>query len=455
MIKSIGGQLGGLIKDKGLKGDLIRGGAGSIAIKLASTVLGLLTGVFVARALGPEHYGIYAYVMALVSLLSLPALFGLPSLIVRETAKAQAHEQWGLMRGLWRWSSTFTGGLAVFIAIVAFFAALLVAGRFSAEQLQTMFWGVLLVPLMTLGNLRGAALRGLHKVLQGQLPESVVRPVLFLSLIGLLAWLKVDLTAPHAMAMNALASLFSFMLGAWLLWIARPEGLRQKPVSVVHGREWLKSALPLALTSALSMVNHHADIIMIGWFSSATDVGIYRVATSGAALVVFGLTTINMVVGPYYAKFHARKEKEQIQKLATNSARVVIAMTLPVVIAFLFFGEPLIGFIFGQEYLSAYLSLAIISVGQLMNASFGSVGLLLVMTGHERETTKGVAVATLSNVVLNAVLIPIYGIEGAAFATAFTLLTWNVLLWIAVARHLGIDTLAVPLAKRLHIGKKW
>jgi len=239
------------------------------------------------------------------------------------------------------------------------------------------------------------------------------------------------------------------------LWIARPDGLRKRPATVVHGRQWLKSSLPMALTSALLMVNNHADIIMIGWFSSPADVGIYRVATSGAALVIFGLTTINMVLGPYYARFHAHKEKERIQKLATNSARVVIAMTLPVVIAFLFFGEPLIGFIFGQEYLSAYLSLAIISVGQLMNAGFGSVGLLLVMTGHERETTKGVAVGTLSNVFLNAVLIPFYGIEGAAFATAVTLLTSNVLLWIAVARHLGIDTLAVPLAKRLHIGKKW
>lgn len=454
-IAALGNRLGGLSQDTGLKGKLLKGGIGSIGLKVSGTFLTLLTAIVLARTLGPEQYGIYAYVMALVSLLSLPALFGLPPLVVRETAKAHAHEQWGVMRGIWRWGSSLTTVLTLVIAVGALIAVWLLGDRFSELQIKTMFWGVLLVPLMTLGQLRGAALRGLQKVVQGQFPEMVVKPLLFVAFVVVLVWQQVQLSASSAMAMQVLATLLAFIVGAWLLWQARPEGVREKPAVVMQGKTWMKSALPLALTSALMMLNQNADIIMIGWYASSSDVGIYRVAVQGGLLVVFGLQSMNMVIGPYFARFYATHEKARLQKLATTSARVILAMTLPAVVLFLFWGEQVITLVFGDEFVGAALPLAIISIGQLMNAGFGSVGLILGMTGHERETTKGVAVATLTNVVLNMLLIPKYGINGAAFATAVTLFAWNVLLWIAVARHVGVDTLAIPVAKKLGIGNKW
>jgi len=100
-----------------LRGRLIRGGLGSLALKLGSTALGFLLAILLARTLGPEGYGVYAFVFAIVSLLAIPTQLGLPQLVVRETAKAQAAEQWGLMRGLWRWSTLavwlFSSGVLV------------------------------------------------------------------------------------------------------------------------------------------------------------------------------------------------------------------------------------------------------------------------------------------------------------------------------------------------------
>lgn len=454
-VASLADRLHGLTKAKGVKGDLVRGGAGSVAIKIASTFLGLLTAVFVARVLGPEQYGVYAYVMALVSLFSIPAAFGLPQLVVRETAKAYSHEQWGLMRGIWGWSTRIVGGLTVVMGVTALVVSLFMAERFSAAQLQTMYWGVLLIPFMTLGGLRGAALRGLKKVNQGQVPDALVRPLVFLVLIAMLGLLHVELSAPSAMAMSVMSAALAFGVGAWLLWKSCPMGIRQKPVAVINGKAWLKSAMPLALTSALFMVNQNTDIVMIGWYGTASDVGIYRVSVVGGGLVVFALSSMNMVIGPYYAQFYAKKELAQLQKLATQSARAILLMTLPVVLVFLLFGKSLITMVYGPQFIAAYAPLVVISIGQLMSAGFGSVGLILNMTGHEMETTKGIAVAALTNVLLNMLLIPWYGITGAAVATTVTLFAWNFLLWLAVARNVGVDTLAVPVAEKLGIGKKW
>ncbi len=185
-IAALGNRLGGLSQDTGLKGKLLKGGIGSIGLKVSSTFLTLLTAVVVARTLGPEQYGIYAYVMGLVSLLSLPALFGLPPLVVRETAKAHAHEQWGVMRGIWHWSSSLTTVLTLVIAVGALVAVWLLSDRFSEPQIKTVFWGCLLVPLMTLGKLRGGsapwvAAGGVCRV---QLPEMVVNHFCSLLLLG-------------------------------------------------------------------------------------------------------------------------------------------------------------------------------------------------------------------------------------------------------------------------------
>jgi O-antigen/teichoic acid export membrane protein len=95
--------------------------------------------------------------------------------------------------------------------------------------------------------------------------------------------------------------------------------------------------------------------------------------------------------------------------------------------------------VFGAEYESAYVPLVILCVGQLVNASMGSVGALLNMTGHERDTTKSILVAAVVNVALNLSLVPHWGIIGAAVATASTLTVWNLIMWHKVRARIGIE----------------
>jgi O-antigen/teichoic acid export membrane protein len=84
--------------------------------------------------------------------------------------------------------------------------------------------------------------------------------------------------------------------------------------------------------------------------------------------------------------------------------------------------------------------LLILLVGQVVNAGCGPVAQLLNMTGYEKYTLRGVGVSTILNVVLNVILIPKYGIAGAAVASALTLVGWNLILVYFVARELGINS---------------
>ena len=429
------------IRANGLVGQLTRGGIGSIAIKFSNTLLGLALAIVLARALGPEGYGTYAYVLALVSILAIPAQFGLPRLVVRETAKAQVSEKWGLMRGIWRWSSITALISSVGVAIIAATLAWLWSAHFSQMQLATLFFGLLLVPLMVMGNLRGAALQGLRRVVWGQMPEMILRPgFLILFLLMIIGWSSQALTASQAMGLHVMAAGTAFIIGALLLFRSRPDPLRAHPMPVYETRAWLMSAWPLALTAGMQQININTDIIMLGFFVPAEEVGIYRVAVQGGLLVVFGLSVVSMFVSPYFARLHVQGDHERLQRLVTIGARAAFFAALPTFLVFAFLGDVIIRFLFGAAYVNAYIPLLILSFGQLINALFGNVALLLNMTGHERDTLRGMAIAAGSNIALNILLIPLFGLNGAAFATALTLLIWNLILWRSVQKRLNINS---------------
>lgn len=432
------------VAGKGLAGQLARGGVGSAAVRVASTLLGLVLVVILARLLGPEQYGVYAYVFALVSVLSIPAQFGLPKLVVRETAKAQVSEDWGRMRGIWRWATFAVVVLTLVIVVGSALVAGLFAERFSGN-LATFAWGLLLLPLATLAHLRGAALQGLRHVVLGQLPEFILRPLLMVVLILAAAALSPAWRpdAAGAMRIHVISATIAFGVGAWMLYKMRPAQLRDNPSPVYEHRSWLAAAWPLALVSSMQQINTYTDIVMLGFFVPAEDVGLYRVAVQGALLVIFGLQVVTMITSPYLARLHAQNDIKRLQRLITISARVAFAASLAITLVYLFFGDLIIELFFGEEYLRSYEPLLILSAGQVINGMFGPVGMLLSMTGHERDTAKVLSIAALTNVVLNLMLVPLYGMNGAALATALTLTFWNVMLWRYARLRLGIDCKAV------------
>lgn len=428
-----------------VQSQLVRGSIGSLIIKLTSAGLVLALTILLARALGPSGYGLYSYVYALVWLMMVPAELGLPMLVVRETASARAHQRWGLMLGVWRWAAVMSIGLGVAVALVAGISVWLLAGYFTDEQLTTFAWGILLAPLMVLGNLAGAALRGLRHVLQGQLPDLVIRYGLALALCAGAALVGGDAFTPDlAMALHAGAAAVALLAGIHMLARARPPELSQAH-AVYDRREWLGSTIPLALVAGTFLMHQQTDIVILGMFVDEAEVGIYRVAVQASGFVAFGLHAVNMIAAPQFARLHALGDNEGLQHVVTITARVILALTALVVVCLVLFGKPVIGFAFGSEYIAGYVVIIILAIGQIFNAAFGSVVFLLNMTGHERLTLRVLAFAVVMNIGLNVLLIPLFGPEGAAVATATTLAMWNFVLWRAVRRHLGIDSTALGL----------
>jgi len=415
---------------------------GSMWLKLTSVGLVFLSTVILARMLGPADYGVYSYVYALISLLSVPSEFGLPTLVIRETASGMARQDYAAVQGVWRWSGRMTAIISLSLVCLTGIAVWLFKEPLAGRRLETFAWALALVPLIALGDLRGAALRGLNRIVAGQLPEFLLRPGFYvLFLLGSMLLSAFSFTAPVAMALYVAASALAFGIGAWLLWRVTPDMVRQAAPRF-ENRAWLLSALPLAFIGGMTLINQQASILLQGFFLPDSDIGIFRVATQVSLLASIGLMAINMVLAPRFAALYAQGEMVKLQRLVTSSVRVILVFNLVITIVFVVLGKPFLSQVFGVSYEAAYIPLLILLGGQLVNSGVGSVGLLLNMTHHERETAKGMLLAAVLNVTFNLIFIPKWGIIGSSIANVISLIAWNVLLWWLVRKKLHINSLA-------------
>ena len=415
---------------------------GTFGLKIALTCLSMLTSLVLARVLGVAGYGTYTYTMAWISLLSIPAQFGLDRLLVRNMAAYQAQGAWGLMRGLLRWADLVVLSVSLGMALLTMAVAWVLVERWHMQAFSALWVVPLILPLLSLMGLKSGALQGLHHVVVSRLPEMLLRPLAFLVFIGgAYVFLGGRLSVDWAVAMNALAVGVSLLITVYLLRQRFPQSAKEA-IPTYQTPAWVRSALPLTLIGGMNVINHRFDTLMLGALVGPEAVGIYNVANRGAQLILFIQTTVNLVLAPTIASLYASGNMLRLQRVITKSSRVVLLVSLTSAIILVVFGSEFLS-LFGSEFQQGYRTLFILSVGMMLNAAAGAVNVILIMTKYERDAAVGVGASAGLNVLLNAAFIPQWGAEGAALATAISMIVRNLALALWVYRKLGIHSTAL------------
>lgn len=426
-----------------LKERLIRDATGSLGLGVTFMALSFLTSIILARWLGKNGFGVYTYAMTWPALLGIPATLGFNNLLVREVAIYNSQSAWGLMRGLLQCADVIVFIVSSLMALVAI-AIILNWGQFSQpDLLPSLCIAMISVPFVSLISLRLATMNGLHRVVLGQMPEKLLAPLFFISLTISSYWFlrnQENITV-WVMGLKLISLGITFVVGALLLARVLPQEIKQaKPEYKIL--TWLKDGLPFILLGGLVVINSNIDILMLGAFKGAGAVGVYAVVSRVTSLIVFGLVTLNSVLSPTFATLYAEGKLEELQNLVTHSTRIISLLALVMTLGLIALRSPILQ-LFGADFIYGQTALIILSVGYLVNALTGSVGLLLNMTGHARFSAATVAFAALINICLNWLLIPKWGVNGAATATAFSMIVSNVIGAILVRQKLGIKSSAI------------
>jgi O-antigen/teichoic acid export membrane protein len=424
---------------RGLKAKFLKTGLISIAIRSFGAVLSVLVTVFLARVLGVDGFGAYAYVLAILTLLALPAEAGIPQLVTRETALGMVRKSTARVVGIWRWATTI--GVVMGVAIALGLGVVQMAWPGVMGEHADLFFAGLLLPLaLALTHIVAAFLRGLRNVVSAQLVGSVTAPLAFIVFICVLLGIDTEITPSSAMGLYFLSTGIALSLGILLFFKVRPWRAVEKIKPAYETKAWMKSLMPLSMITGFRVINAQVDLVLLGILAATMDVGVYKAMLVFSAALLLPQQAINDVISPYLVSSHETGNKHKLETIVFMTALASFVLMLFPALIFLFWGGSIIELVYGEEYKSGYVALVILLAGQVVNAGSGPVALLLNMTGYERYTLRGVGVSTILNVVLNVILIPKYGIAGAAVASALTLVGWNLILVYFVARELGINS---------------
>jgi O-antigen/teichoic acid export membrane protein len=421
---------------------LARGAIGSFVVKILGAGIAFGLHILLARLLGVTQYGIYIYALTWVNILVIASLLGLNTSLLRFIAAYKAQERWGLLKGVVHRSTQFVVIFSLLISGIGGIVVWSLRNRIGQDQAVTFGVALILLPVLVLVRLREASLRALKRVVQSELPIRIIRPLLLAAVLsGLYFYLRQPLQATQAMAINLIAVFAALVMGT--VWLVKqlPEQVRDAQPIYAH-REWLKVSLPLLLIAGMHLILKQTDIIMLGAIRGSGEAGIYSVASRISDLVVFGLMAINTILAPMISELYSTGKNKELQRIVTLAARAIFVFTLMFSIILAVFGKFALS-LFGAEFAVTYVPLLILLCGQIVNALAGSVGFVMTMTGHQNQAGAIVAVSAAVNTILNALLIPLMGLVGAAISTAFTMALWNITMLVYVQRRLGINSTVI------------
>ena len=134
--------------------------------------------------------------------------------------------------------------------------------------------------------------------------------------------------------------------------------------------------------------------------------------------MLFSIVAMDSIVNPIAAKAFASGEKTELQNTLWRGLWIVLGVSVSLLIVYCLLSKELIIHVFGVDYVKAVTPLLVLSVGYLGMSFFGRGGVILSMSHNEKITATLIAGSGILNIILNWILIPVYGIDGAAIATA-------------------------------------
>ena len=404
-----------------------------------TAVVGYAFKIYLARFLGAEALGLYALGITIISFLGMVNILGIPESAVRFVAEYSASQKISELRAL-LWNGTWillatnliSGGVLLkvgpWIAIRFYHAPQL------ARHLP-LFAVIMLLSALNLffGNvLTGYREAGRRTIISKFIssPASIAATVLLVTLgYGLGGYL-----AAQVFSAGCVLALLIY----WVWRLTSPEARSPNLSRLGMGREVWSFSAAMVGVGMMQFFMVQTDRVALGVYRGAHDVGIYAVVVSMIAYETIFLQSVNQIFAPVIADIHARGEREVLGRLFQTLTKWILGLTLPLAIVVICYA-PAIMRIFGHEFESGWPALVVGTFGQLVNCGVGSVGFLLLMSGHERRLVRVQAFMAVVMVVLSFKLVPLWGALGAAVAAAITNAGMNLLNLIEVRRALKLS----------------
>lgn len=431
---------------------VIAKGAGIALLgKTFGTGLKYITQIVLARLLGSTLLGIYSLAFVLHEMGALLARLGLLQGALRFVSIYWNKKDEARLKGT-LWSALMLPFLAGTILAIGFIvwadsiATLIFSKPELAPSLRIFAFGL---PFFASMLVAARATTGFQTTKYLVYIKEYFQPFINLILILLLCLVGYGLVGASA------AWVFSVILGLvlviYFLQKIFPAFFSKDVKSIFASKLLMKFSFPLLFSEILVYILFRIDILMLGYFRTASDLGIYRAATQTALLVLIFNISLNNIFAPLIADLINKGDNFKLDQIFKDVGRWNIYLTMPLFLLIVVVGKEILS-LFGPDFYVGWLPLVVLSAAQVINASAGGISLVLVMSGHQYLRVLSDSFMVILNVILNLILIPKLGIMGAALATAISIAGGTILNSLIVYRVFHVHPYSWKYGKSIVCG---
>jgi len=408
--------------------EILKGSSIALVYRVLSMVLSYALMVYVSRKLGESGIGIYNLCLAISGILVMVASLGFNTSIVRFTSQYNKLEQHYLVRAVFKGIVKLTMPLSIAIGLTFFFLAEPLANEIyhDPELILPFKLIAILMPLSVIITINVEFIRGLKQIHISELFRNLVIQAINLGAFAVAMYLGIRTI--YALDSYALGVLVAGAYTSYYIWRYFKNKQDDAPPAEAKAfsmKEHLVISAPMILTSFIQLLNGKVDTIMLGIYTDTAAVGIFSVALKISIITNFMISSLKTIALPKISELFWENDMKNLKIIVRKSTNVIMLFSIPISIILLVFPEFILSMV-KEGFESGATTLRILAFTQLLNSMCGLVGAFMNMTGHQVYFTRLVIISTLVNITLNMIFIPIWGMEGAAWATLISTAIWNI-----------------------------
>jgi len=464
--------LTGLSKKEGKKPDEMKsevsgaaGAAGLVGIgNIVGSILKYVSNFLIQYSLGPALYGLYTLSLSLINLISAVFSLGLDNAMVRYVAIYRGKKRANSLQGLLMFCTAVVGIAGILGALLLLFFTPTLVGFWShlkpgqANASKDTLAGMTpllqmmapMIPLLGMQVVWFGGLRGFKAFKWRVIATSVLQPIVLIILLLVMFRLFRGITGVALVML--ISTLFSTALYLYFLFYEYRRVATAEPEQY-ELREWVVFSTLNFLTNIVNTMLDSIDTILLASFGlSKVAIGQYGAAIKLGPIITMPLFSLNIIFAPVIAELHSKGERAKLEQMFKITTKWAITFSLPLFLIASLFSPYILG-LSGEGYISAWPLVIGFAIGNMLGAATGSVGSMLLMTGHNKLSFVNSLVAVVVNIGLGIWLTPLYGAMGTAVSTGLAVCVLNVMRLVQVAIVLKMqpyrwDTLK-PLASGL------
>jgi O-antigen/teichoic acid export membrane protein len=406
-------------------------GAGIVFIgTLIGRAFGYGSRIVIARFLGASDYGLISLGFAALTMAAALAAIGLPAGVTRYISFYKGKEDKERIKGTIISAIKMNLPISVIFALLLFFGADWISIHIfhDANLTQVLRIFAIAVPFLVLAQNLLSATVGFQEMRYQVYTENIFKEPLKLGAIVILVALGFGVTGA-AWGWTIAIVLMPFVAFYFLEKKVFPI-FNSKIKAIPVERELFSFSWPLIFVGIAGMAMGFMDTLMLGYFCTSYEVGIYNAALPTAMLIRMPLAAFGVVFMPVITELYSRERYDDLSDTYSAVTKWILSLAFPVFLLMALFSDEIIKILFGAEYVIGAEALAILAFGFFISAVLAQASNILNAFGRTKITMGCYLTGSVANFCLNLYLIPIFGVNGAAVATAASLVFVSVLYFI-------------------------